>query len=90
MARTPRQDLPEVLRSPMLADRLASELETAARAVEGDDFLARDRRAFLASAALQVAGLGTEGMAAGANYSPDRTARFQPSVTGDELETRTG
>ncbi len=60
-ARDPRAGLPEVLRSPLAADRLAAELEAAASSVEGDGFLDRDRRAFLASAALQVASLGTAG-----------------------------
>ncbi len=60
-ARDPRAGLPEVLRSPLAADRLAAELEMAASSVDGDGFLDRDRRAFLASAALQVASLGTAG-----------------------------
>lgn len=72
MARTPRdtRPLPAVLASPMLADRLAVELETAAMGVSGDTPMDRERRAFLASASVQVATFGTgAGLVPGQGYA---------------------
>jgi hypothetical protein len=88
MARTPRDNraLPAVLASPMLADRLAVELETAALAVPGETPMDRERRAFLASASAQVATFGTgHGLVSGQGYTePEHTT----NGSAPELEYR--
>lgn len=85
MARaTDRRALPAVLASPMLADRLAVELTTAAEAVSGDDAMSRERRGFLAAAAVQVEAFGTGAVAEEA----EPAAPYRPSVVRDDVETR--
>lgn len=78
-----RSNLPAVLAVPLLADRLAVELETAAGMVGGEDPISLDRRAFLASAAEQVAQYG----AATVDAPP---AQYRPALVSEDLETRTG
>lgn len=81
---TDRRALPAVLASPMLADRLAVELTTAAEAVPGDDAMGRERRGFLAAAAVQVEAFGTGAV----TESTEPVANYRPSVVRDDLETR--
>ena len=79
MARaTDRRGLPAVLASPMLADRLAVELTTAAEAVPGDDAMSRERRGFLAAAAVQVEAYGSDA----ATSEPDVQYRQGPRSLG--------
>ena len=91
MARTPRdvRPLPAVLASPMLADRLAVELETAALAVPGETPMDRERRAFLASASVQVATFGTgQGSATGQPWTPSGAGLDTTNGHAEELEYR--
>jgi len=74
--------LPAVLAAPDSADRLATELTLAAQAVAGDDPLSADRRRFLARAAVQVAGYGTDAGTA------EPAGEFRPALVGDDLQTR--
>ena len=89
MARGSRVGLPAVLADAASADRLAVEIQVAAGQIEGDGPLERDRRTFLARAAVQVANYGVDG-AAHVQPEPSPAPSFRPAVVGDELETRTG
>lgn len=86
MARaTDRRALPAVLASPMLADRLAAELTVAAEGVQGDGAMDRERRAFLAGAAVQVEGFGS---AANLTEGQGYAEPYRPTVVRDDIETR--
>lgn len=84
MTRRDTRGLPAVLASPMLADRLAVELTTAAEAVPGDDVMSKERRGFLAAAAVQVEGYGTSATTAATEPAAD----YRPSVVRDDVHTR--
>lgn len=83
--------LPAVLAAPLSADRLAVELEVAAGMVGGEDPLSRDRRAFLLSAAAQVANYGVAG-SAHTETEPAQPLQLRPrgNTPDEDLETRTG
>jgi len=82
---TDRRALPAVLASPMLADRLAVELTTAAEAVQGEDAMSRERRGFLAAAAVQVESFGSNAVAERDAAEPDVHYRPRAVPTGVDL-----
>lgn len=84
MTRRDTRGLPAVLASPMLADRLAVELTTAAEAVPGDDAMSKERRGFLAAAAVQVEAFGTPAV----TESTEPAVEYRPSVVRDDVHTR--
>lgn len=89
MPRQRANGLPAVLAVPLLADRLAVELEQHAEDVATLDEspAGRERAAFITSAAAQVRQFGTEATAQQDEPAPAPTA-FVPGIVGDDLETR--